>query len=93
MAFLGDFYVDFMSRNPVIMEYDEKKFEEDIEKAKALSLETMALDQYRRNKLQYASVNDVTDASQSQFKLSTCKFLPSKHRQNEKPKQKEKKSF
>lgn len=72
--------MDFMSRNQVIMEYDEKKFEEDIEKAKALSLETMALDQYRRNKLQYASVNDVTDASQSQFKLSTCKFLLSKHR-------------
>lgn len=62
------------------MEYDEKKFEEDIEKAKALSLETMALDQYRRKKLQYASVNDVTDGSQSELKLSTCKFLLSDYR-------------
>lgn len=64
------------------MEYDEKKFEEDIEKAKALSLETMALDQYHRNKLQYASVHNVTDGSQNQLKLSTCKFLLTKNQKS-----------
>lgn len=52
------------------MDYD-KQFEEDLEKATALSLETLALDQFRRNRLQY-SVSDVS-SSTSIYK-STCKY-------------------
>lgn len=48
----------------------EKQFREDLEKATALSMETLALDQYRRNKLQY-SHSDVS-ATSSIYK-STCK--------------------
>lgn len=53
------------------MDYD-KQFQEDLEKATALSLETLALDQFRRNKLQYSSVNDVSTTSTA-LKTSTCK--------------------
>lgn len=53
------------------MDYNEKKFQEDLEKAKALSLETMAFDQYRRNKKQYSSVNDITE---NVYKRTTCKY-------------------
>lgn len=48
----------------------DKQFEDDLEKATALSLETLALDEFRRNKLQY-SLSDVS-TSTSIYK-STCK--------------------
>lgn len=51
------------------MDYD-KQFEDDIEKATALSLETLALDQFRRNKLQYSSISDVSTATS--ILKSTC---------------------
>lgn len=53
-----------------IMDYD-KQYEDDIEKATALSLETLALDQFRRNKLQYSSISDVSTATS--ILKSTCK--------------------
>lgn len=56
------------------MDYD-KQFQEDLEKATALSLETLALDQYRRNKLQYSSVDNVSNTSSALFKSSACKQL------------------
>lgn len=49
----------------------EKQFQDDLEKATALSLETLALDQYRRNKLQY-SHSDVS-ANSSIYKY--CKWF------------------
>lgn len=52
------------------MDYD-KQYEDDIEKATALSLETLALDQFRRNKLQYSSISDVSTATS--ILKSTCK--------------------
>lgn len=53
------------------MDYDKQE-EEDLEKAKALSLETLALDQYRRNRFQYG----MTDVSSStNIYKSTCKFF------------------
>lgn len=55
-------------------EYD-KRFQEDLEKATALSLETLALEEFRRNKLHLTSVNDVSGAS-SIIKFSTCKYRP-----------------
>lgn len=50
----------------------DKQYEDDLEKATALSLETLALDQFRRNKLQY-SLSDVS-TSTSIYK-STCEFV------------------
>lgn len=47
------------------MDYD-KKFQEDLEKAAALSLESLALDQFRRTKLlSSSSSSDVTNASKT----------------------------
>lgn len=54
------------------MDYD-KQYEDDIEKATALSLETLALDQFRRNKLQYSSITDVSTATS--ILKSTCKDI------------------
>lgn len=53
------------------MDYD-KQYEEDIEKATALSLETLALEQFRRNKSQYSSISDV--ATTTSILKSTCKW-------------------
>lgn len=58
------------------MDYD-KQFKDDLEKATALSLETLALDQFRRNKLQYSSISDVS--STTNILKSTCKFLADFH--------------
>lgn len=59
------------------MDYD-KKFQEDLEKAAALSLETLALEQFRRNKFPYSSATDVSTSSTGDeiSKSSTCKLSP-----------------
>lgn len=52
----------------------DKQFQEDLEKATALSLETLALEEFHRNKLHLHSSNDVSSAS-SIIKFSTCKWF------------------
>lgn len=52
------------------MDYD-KQFKDDLEKATALSLETLALDQFRRNRVQYGEVTD--SATTTNILRSTCK--------------------
>lgn len=55
------------------MDYD-KKFQEDLEKAAALSLETLALDQFRRNKLLYSASTE-TKNSNNDIKSTACKYF------------------
>lgn len=54
------------------MDYD-KKFQEDLEKAAALSLESLALEQFRRKKYLYSSATDVSTSNDDIIKTSTCK--------------------
>lgn len=62
----------FKNQNVNETDYD-KQFKEDLEKATALSLETLALEQFRRNKSQHGtSVTDGPMASGA-MKFSTCK--------------------
>lgn len=49
----------------------ERQFREDLEKATALSMETLALDQFRRNKL-YSS-DSISEQQNNPFYGSTCK--------------------
>lgn len=51
--------------NPTDTEYD-RQFQDDIERATALSMETLALDQFRRNRLQY-SHSDVSSSAAAVF--------------------------
>lgn len=48
----------------------ERQFREDLEKATALSMETLALDQFRRNKL-YSS-DSIPEERKNAFYASTC---------------------
>lgn len=57
--------------NSTETDYD-KQYHDDLEKATALSMETLALDQYRRNKLQYSHSDVSTNAS---IYKSSCMFL------------------
>lgn len=49
-------------------DYD-KQFQDDLEKATALSLETLALDQFKRNKFRYS------DSTTQNIYKSTCKQI------------------
>lgn len=68
-------YYYFFNFSTIYIEYNmdyDKQYEEDIEKATALSLETLALEQFRRNKSQYSSISDV--ATTTSILKSTCKW-------------------
>ena len=53
-------------------EYD-REFEAELEKAKALSMETLAMEQFRRNKIQH-SLSDATANALAKYKNSLpCK--------------------
>lgn len=52
---------------------DERRFREDLEKATALSMETLALDQFRRNKL-YSS-DSISEQYKNSLYGSACKCL------------------
>lgn len=62
-----------MSNQSSEVDYD-KKFQEDLEKATALSLETLALDQFRRSKLQY-SHSDVSSSTTTNRWVNTYRYL------------------
>lgn len=63
----------FKNQNVNETDYD-KQFKEDLEKATALSLETLALEQFHRNKSQHGgSVTDGPTVSGA-MKFSTCKY-------------------
>lgn len=56
-------------------EHFDRQFQEDLEKATALSMETLALDEFRRSKLRYSQ----GDYDQSKTSLSSaeceCNFV------------------
>lgn len=55
----------------------DKQFKEDLEKATALSLETLALEEYHRNRSLQLSGSSVTDGDPSTsgvMKFSTCTY-------------------
>lgn len=59
----------------------DKQFKEDLEKATALSLETLALEEFHRNRSLQLSGSSVTDGGPSTsgvMKFSTCKYFPEK---------------
>lgn len=58
--------------NPTESDYD-KQFQEDLEKATALSMETLAMDQFKRNKLQYSHSDVSSSSSTGMFYKSQCK--------------------
>lgn len=62
----------FKNQNANETDYD-KQYKEDMEKAAALSMETLALEEFRRNKSLHSST--VTDgiSTNSVMKFSTCK--------------------
>lgn len=68
--------MDRLAKNQNANETDyEKQFKEDLEKATALSMETIALEQFRRNKsLRLSSESDMTSASTS-MKFSSCESI------------------
>lgn len=68
----------FKNQNANETDYD-KQFKEDLEKATALSLETLALEEFHRNKSGHlSSATDISSTS-SAVKFSSCKLILIKH--------------
>lgn len=69
-------------KNQNVNETDyDKQFKEDLEKAAALSMESLALEEFRRNKTLHYSSSTVTDGSSTSgvIKFSTCKYFAKHH--------------
>lgn len=71
----------FKNQNQNANETDyDKQFKEDMEKAAALSMESLALEEFHRNKSHHSTTTSttVTDgiSTTNVMKFSTCKYIP-----------------